>query len=355
MYTRIAFLFFIIANSFCFTTSYAKSDKNKDTCIVERAVFELGSGVTTAVLAKVNKCTGTLINLQKQVQKKMPYQSYINTTNDRKTLPKEAIEKDINTIEEAKKELSVNCEKVECRGVATAAIRNAKNADELINNLYKKTKVKITVISQNEEGLIGYYSAMIKANIPATKRSTTIVLDIGGGSYQVVYPYNKNHLVYGGMIGSSIFRTMVIELVKNYEIDEIHTPNPMTHHEIDETKLLATKAIGEPILGVEKIKELLNNPDIKIYGIGTFLKAIAKLCNTNNMEIKINDLTHLIDKLTLRSDDYIKEQYENFPYPNELITNLIFVYGIMHTLNINTLPVIDTNNTLGVLVLNKYW
>ena len=57
----------------------------------------------------------------------------------------------------------------------------------------------------------------------------------------------------------------------------------------------------------------------------------------------------------MKSDDYIAANYKNFPYPNESVTNLIFVYDIMKAMNIKTIPIIDTNNTLGIFTMPKYW
>ena len=334
-----------------------KSDvaNNEAKCVVKRAVFELGSGGTTVATARVNKCANTIVTLGNQVQKSMPYQTYINTSADRKTLPEDAIKEGITKIQEAKKELGIDCSDIKCVGIATAAMRNAKNADIALEEIYKTTKVKVSVISQKEEGLIGYYSAVIKANLPAKKQETAIVLDIGGGSYQVVYPDQSECVVYSGMVGSAIFRAMVIELVKSYSLHETSTPNPMTQHEIEEAKLLAIKAIGEPIIGVEQIKHLLQNPNKRIYGVGSFLKGMAKLCNKNTTEITIDAVESTIKQLTLKSDDYIANHYKGFPYVNEMVTDLIFIHGIMKVLNIEILPIIDTNNTLGTFVLPKYW
>ena len=329
----------------------------KDGCVVERAVFELGSGVTTVAVATVNKCTNTIVKLQKQVHKSMPYQTYLNTSADKKTLPKNAIEKGIVKIQEAKKELGIDCNNISCVGIATAAMRNAKNGNIAVKQISQETKVNVHVISQKEEGWIGYHAAVIKENISDKEQKEIMMLDIGGGSYQVVYPDQDERLVYSGMIGSSIFRAMVIELVKGYSLHETHTPNPMTQHEVDEAKLLAVKAIGEPITGVEQIKGLLQNSDRKIYGIGNFLKAMAKLSGNNDdiTKIKLDNINTTIKELSLKSDDYIAQHYKDFPYVNEVITNLIFVYGIMKALNVETIHIIDVNNTLGAFVLPKYW
>ena len=349
-----------------FTSSILLADLGhtqvKKECVVERAVFELGSGVTTAAVATVNKCTNTVVKAQGQIQKPVPYQTYINTSIDRKTLPKKATKDGIAKIQEAKKEMNIDCSNIKCIGIATAAMRNAKNANVALEEIFKATGVKISVISQKEEGLVGYYSAIVKGGLSTKEQKTTMVLDIGGGSYQVVYPGHNEHVVYSGRIGSSIFRAMVIELVKGYSLHEINTPNPMTYDEVDDAKLLAVKSIGEPIKGVERIQNLLKNPNGKIYGIGSFLKAMARLSNKGKIndrnietKISIDNVISTIKELSLKSDDYIAANYKNFPYPNESVTNLIFVYGIMKAMNIKTIPIIDTNNTLGIFTMPKYW
>jgi exopolyphosphatase/guanosine-5'-triphosphate,3'-diphosphate pyrophosphatase len=356
-YKSIIFLVVLILNISFDSVNWAEAKANsefEDKCIVQRAVFELGSGVTTIALAKVNKCNGSVVDLQKQVQKKISFQDHINTSKDGATLSKEIIEEGITKIQEAKTELGINCDNVECRGIATAAMRSAKNSNEVLEEIYKKTQVKAVVISQKEEGLVGYHSAMIKAKLSKGEQVKTMVLDIGGGSYQVIYPDQDQQLVYSGMIGSAVFKSMVIELIKNNRVNDTDTPNPMTNNEVVRAKLLSKKSIGEPIVGVDTIKQLVQSPDIKLYGIGSFLKSIAKTCDKDAMKIEMNVLTKLIDKLTLKDDAYIKATYKN-PYFNEMVTNLVFVHGIMKALNIKTLPIMDVNNTLGALVSTKYW
>jgi exopolyphosphatase/pppGpp-phosphohydrolase len=329
---------------------------SKGECIKQRAIFELGSGVTTVALAKVNTCTRSVLEIQKETKKKISYQDALNTNKDGEILSDTIIQEGIEKIQEAKKELGIDCDKIACRGVATAAIRSSKNAMKVVNAIYDKTKVKISVITQLEEGLVGYHSAMIKSKISKQDQETTMVLDIGGGSYQVIYP---DHHVYGGMIGGSIFKAMVIELIKGYDLKYIDTPNPMSKKDISKAKLLSKKSIGEPIAGVEDIKRLLKNPKVKVYGIGSFLKAIAQFSNkggekTGELEISLRSLTDLIDSSALKNDEDIKRAYKT-PYFKEMLTNLILVHGIMTALKIDNLQILDTTNALGALVMPQYW
>jgi exopolyphosphatase/pppGpp-phosphohydrolase len=347
-----------ISAALIFTNYALLSDATtRGDCIKQRAIFELGSGVTTVVVAKVNKCTGDVLEVQKQVQKKISYQDSLNTSKDGTTLSDKVVQEGIEKIQEAKKELGIDCEKISCRGLATAAIRNANNGITAANEIFDKTKVKISIITQMEEGLAGYYSAMIKSKISKQDQENTIVLDVGGGSYQVIYPNRDKREVFGGMIGGATFKALVIELIKGYDLKYTDTPNPLSMYEINKAKLLSQKAIGEPIAGVENVKKLLKDPKVRIYGIGGFLKAIAKSSSNGKkgtLSINLKSISNLIDSSALKNDEEIQKAYKTL-YFKEMLTNLIFVHGIMTALKIDNLPILDTTNALGALAMPQYW
>lgn len=70
--------------------------------------------------------------------------------------------------------------------VATAAVRNSSNVDDIVNHVYEETGLKIDVLSDEEEAFYGNYAVRYTFNI-----YDGISVDIGGGSTEVTLFQNK--------------------------------------------------------------------------------------------------------------------------------------------------------------------
>ncbi|WP_186646543.1 Ppx/GppA phosphatase family protein [Fluviispira vulneris] len=69
------------------------------------------------------------------------------------------------------------------RAVGTSALREAKNANDFVAKIYKKTGIDIEIISGHEEARLVYLG--VQQGLPIQDKSTLIV-DIGGGSTEIV-------------------------------------------------------------------------------------------------------------------------------------------------------------------------
>lgn len=68
-------------------------------------------------------------------------------------------------------------------GVATSAVRDAKNGREFVREVYRRTGMRIQVISGHEEGRLIELAA--RSSIE-TRGQKTLVIDIGGGSMELI-------------------------------------------------------------------------------------------------------------------------------------------------------------------------
>jgi exopolyphosphatase/guanosine-5'-triphosphate,3'-diphosphate pyrophosphatase len=75
----------------------------------------------------------------------------------------------------------------EIRLVGTSALRRAKNSEDIANEILKKHKLKLKILSEEEEALAVYYG--VKDIIPAGKRA--VCFDVGGGSTEIVRVWGK--------------------------------------------------------------------------------------------------------------------------------------------------------------------
>ena len=75
------------------------------------------------------------------------------------------------------------------RAVATSAIRDAANGQELVERVKRHTKLDVRVLSEAEEAYYAYLAA-----INTTTLSDGVVLDLGGGSLQLVHVGDRQAL-----------------------------------------------------------------------------------------------------------------------------------------------------------------
>jgi exopolyphosphatase / guanosine-5'-triphosphate,3'-diphosphate pyrophosphatase len=77
----------------------------------------------------------------------------------------------------------------EVRPVATSAIRDATNRDELLRKAHERSGLEIEVLSREEEAYYGYL-----ASVNSTSLVNGVALDIGGGSMQLVHVKDRMEL-----------------------------------------------------------------------------------------------------------------------------------------------------------------
>jgi exopolyphosphatase/guanosine-5'-triphosphate,3'-diphosphate pyrophosphatase len=69
--------------------------------------------------------------------------------------------------------------------VATSAVREAKNRDEFLKQVFQETRFRFRVLSDKEEALYSYLGAIQSTCLP-----TALFFDLGGGSLELVYTEN---------------------------------------------------------------------------------------------------------------------------------------------------------------------
>ncbi|HBR17934.1 MAG: hypothetical protein A3G39_09045 [Deltaproteobacteria bacterium RIFCSPLOWO2_12_FULL_43_16] len=112
----------------------------------------------------------------------------------------------------------------EVRAVATSVVRRAKNREEFLNSVLKRTGIEIKIISGDEEArlsLLGVLS-VIKVGTDLKSIPKCLVVDIGGGSTEFIATDA------GRMLGAWSLEMGVVHLTENY----LKT-DPPTHSELD--------------------------------------------------------------------------------------------------------------------------
>ena len=71
---------------------------------------------------------------------------------------------------------------LECKAIATAAVRNASNREDILKTINNKQPIQVEVLSEQEEAYYGYLSVIHSTNI-----NDGVIVDLGGGSTEVSF------------------------------------------------------------------------------------------------------------------------------------------------------------------------
>ena len=149
--------------------------------------------------------------------------------------------------------------------VATSAMREAQNAKQTVDKIYKKTKLKIRIISGDIEA--AYILQLFKNNLNINNENY-LFIDVGGGSTEI------NLLSNGKIIASESFKIGTVRLINNFDNNMLN----------DLSDWINRKTI--------KIKNII------VIGTGGNANKILKISNKNPYEIiKLNYLSDLFTKV----------------------------------------------------------
>lgn len=170
------------------------------------AVIDIGSNSIRNVIFEVNEEGQYFERLN--VKEVARLSSHISDTNE---MTEEGIASLIDTLRHFK-ELNDHHHVTDVLPVATAAIRNANNSDEILQNVKQSTGMTIRLLSDYEEAFYGY-SAIVNSTYVEDGYS----VDIGGGSMEVTYFQNRELVFYHS------FPFGAVTLTKEFMKDETMT------------------------------------------------------------------------------------------------------------------------------------
>lgn len=126
---------------------------------------------------------------------------------------KAAMKRAIHTLEVFKRVID-QFEVTDVAGVATSAIRNAKNGQKLLDEIYETTQIKIKKISGEEEAELIFEG--VKA-AQAINEDNQLVMDIGGGSVEFIIG-NQQEILW----------KKSFEIGAQRLLDKFHTEDPIS-------------------------------------------------------------------------------------------------------------------------------
>ena len=299
--------------------------------MVKLASIDLGSNSTRLLIVEVYD-QGFNVLIRKHVVTKMS--ENIEQTG---VISTEAFKRVNSTLRDFKKLLIAN-DVDDVFVVGTAALRDAKNSDEIIQNIRKKYDFEVEVLSGHEEGIttsIGVLHFM-------QNTENFLIIDIGGRSTEFIYEF-ENKII------SKSLNLGVVTLSEKY-----FSNLPIGQELIDEAKL--------------KIETELSQLDIKdkknVIGVsGTALSLASIFIDQQNFneeelhEIKIDiDNIQAINKRILKmTEAEIITKFRGIdPKRASTITSGIFLLETILSHYSNSPIIISKYDILEGLILKKY-
>ena len=299
--------------------------------MVKLASIDLGSNSTRLLIAEVNDQglnVLTRMHIVTKMSEKIEQTGVIST---------EAFKR-VNSALRNFKKLLIENDVEDVFIVGTAALRDAKNSEEIIENIKRKYDFEVEVLSGHEEGIttsIGVLHFM-------ENTENFLIIDIGGRSTEFIYEF-ENKII------SKSLNLGVVTLSEKY-----FSNLPISQELIDEAKL--------------KIETELSQLDIKdkknVIGVsGTALSLASIFIDQQNFneeelhEIKIDiDNIHAINKRILKmTEAEIITKFRGIdPKRASTITSGIFLLEIILNHYSNSPIIISKNDILEGLILKKY-
>ena len=299
--------------------------------MVKLASIDLGSNSTRLLIAEVNDQglnVLTRMHIVTKMSEKIEQTGVIST---------EAFKR-VNSALRNFKKLLIENDVDDVFVVGTAALRDAKNSGEIIENIRRKYDFEVEVLSGHEEGITT--SIGVLHFIENTENF--LIIDIGGRSTEFIYEF-ENKIV------SKSLNLGVVTLSEKY-----FSNLPIGQELIDEAKL--------------KIETELSQLDIKdkknVIGVsGTALSLASIFLDQQNFneeelhEIKIDtDNVQQINKIILKmTEAEIITKFRGIdPKRASTITSGIFLLEIILSHYSNSSIIISKNDILEGLILKKY-
>jgi len=140
-----------------------------------------------------------------------------------------------------------------CRAVATSALRESRNAKQFIDYIQKRTRIKIELISGEEEGLIirdAVYSSFPFSN------EHSLFIDIGGGSIELTFNHGQK------MQATRSFRMGTVRTLQRGPLKDslaiyAKTLKPYIHKSVSSDPLSFAVGTGGNIESLGRLKLLL--------------------------------------------------------------------------------------------------
>ncbi len=324
------YLYLLLLCSFTITVpAFAKN------CQEVRLGFDIGSGSTKMLVAKVDFCEHKILEVLHTESRPIAFNEDLEKSKDN-TLSPAIIEVGLkNLTEMTTKGKSYKPKKI--YGVATSVFRKSHNGVDVIKGYARKLGVRLEVIPQLDEAMLGFLS--VRA---FTQEKSIVVWDIGGGSMQMWSQFeNRKPESYLGDLASVTFKNMVIEVIEMKDPNKVLTPNPIG----DKRDQIIALARSYSRLHVPAdLKSALRERTVIGVG-GVHSQSIKNQLQLKEMKYTLEELDKGSKTQAQKSDSELAGNYRATD-----VTNLLLVQGFMEGLGIKEVKIVDATLLQGVVL-----
>lgn len=311
---------------------------------ITRAAVDVGSGSIKVTVAKVDPQSSKIHSILYAQEHPVPFKRDIQVGG--KSLLSEKIQTvALDKLANLQKELAVY-QPTEWKGIATAASRQAKNAEGMYKKIHQELGIDISIISQTEEGRLGFATAAAVSEIPQEK---LIAVDSGSGSFQITTLIDGNLEVVEGQLGYIPSLEMLME-IRGKKLDLQTPPATVT---LKEAELLVEKLRSKMPELPDSFLRKSQDPTNKIIGIGNenFIFAMGATGVGKDTFTK-EELWKAICKYAGKPAGELPQ----FAKPDTAVLGMVLLYSIMDSMGLNQLTSCYANGSCeGLLVDVGYW
>lgn len=309
-----------------------------------RAAIDIGSGASNLKIAKVDPVTHKIVTEIFKKSIPVAYQRHLELSHDM-TFDQEIMDQGMQAMRTFK-EIADQHHVKKVVAVATAAFRDAKNAPELAKKMEKETGIKVMIIDQDLEGILGFEAAMATTTADP---NNSVVWDIGGGSMQLTAQTPKEEFVVQKETLASVpFKNAMISIIQGKNPKEVTSPNP-----ISETNVFqAYELVKHELVLNSFIAEKIKTHGIEIIGVGNLFKfSVKPLAGAGGNIATLQKLEEGVKGLLNKTDAELDRGHFN----EIAVTDPLLILAYMKAMNIEQVVILDVNNADGALSYPPFW
>jgi uncharacterized protein (DUF952 family) len=247
---------------------------------------------------------------------------------------------------------SKGCHHVEFAGIATAVFRKAENGKDLLQKIEKDLGIHFQILSQDEEGKIGFLSAKIL--YPEIGEENLLAWDSGNGSFQITAKIGDTYKIYQGPLGHGTVRVLLSKEIRGGKVFEGHVSgNPVQMNEAPQI-----------VQGIENLlpeipswlQDKLNSKKTVVvtFGDGESIFALVSraLGKSSGDTIARLEVQKVLEMSLDRDDDF----FDSNSLHRKTGTSALLVSSIMDHFDMQTIHYkTAVGNTSGILNLPGLW
>lgn len=306
---------------------------------VIRAAFDVGSNDTKLRVAVVDDETNEILDVLYNENREVKLRFDLTKSQDGK-LSTHIENELVNTINSMLQN-AARYQFTQTFGIGTSVFRTALNGQEVLNSVKEKTGMMLHLSSQEEEGLLGFHTA-----VGATKKGENRIIswDSGSGSFQLTGMNEGKIAMYGAELAFVPVYQLLFQMRGIAEISK--AVNPV---QLEEVLILSQKMRDL----LPPCPDWLKNTSKEVIGIGGIKScfSVGKIA-TGKWSYTKEDIYQALLQFTNKSD----QELSMFPAVHEVAVELTIVYTLMNFCGIETVTYVPTNGTCdGILKMPHFW